>query len=115
MRQRWLLIAILAAAEVAAWSITRIPSVVERSGIQIRGPGIVGLVILVLALSGNRFAWALCFVGVVFIVAITLVMLIRDPDPANWALTGLQVAVALTLWGLKPEEPFETSAPRNQG
>jgi hypothetical protein len=111
MRQRWLLVGILVATCVASWTITRIPRVTSQTGLSINGPGIVGLVILALAISGNRLAWAVCFVAAVFLAGIAAFLLLEEPaDPSRWAIVGIEATVVLALWGLKPEDAPDTTA-----
>jgi hypothetical protein len=114
MRQRWVLIAILAAAVVAVTTLTRFPAV-QRSGFEWT-PGILTVIVLVLAANGRPLAWGIAMGIGGLMTAFEAVLAIRDlQDPVPLALTSVGVIACLALWGLKPEEPSETSAPRNQG
>ena len=115
MRQRWVLIAIVVVAVGSFAALAAIPSVTEAAQIQWT-PSFVGFVILALAVTGNRFAWALSFVGSALLTGFLSVHALTAIDVhERTAFAGVALIVSLALWALRPEEPGETNAPRNQG
>jgi hypothetical protein len=113
MRVRPLLISILVAALVALATLSRVREV-HRSGFEWT-PGLLTVIVLILAVTGHRFAWGLAFALAAIGVGLQAAYALSDlGEPARLAVAAVGVVVVLALWGLKPDDE-ELPSPRNQG
>jgi hypothetical protein len=113
VKVRGLLIAILVAAVVALVSLSQLREV-ERSGFEWT-PGIVTVIVLLLAVTGHRFAWGLAFALSAIAAGFQLVYALSDLGAhSRMAVASVEAVVVLTLWLLRPEDEPAPS-PRDQG
>lgn len=103
LRGRSLLNSILVASLVALASLSRLQEV-RRSGFEWT-PGIVTLIVLVLAMTGHRVAWAIAFVLATIGAGFQLAYALSDVgEQARLAVAAVGAVVVLALWGLRPQD-----------
>ncbi len=102
MRTRGLFIGILVAAVGALAALARLREV-ERSGFEWT-PGLITVLVLFLAITGRRGAWAVAFVFAGVNTLLGWVAAISDLEPSRLAVAAVGTIGALALWGLRPED-----------
>jgi hypothetical protein len=109
-----LLLSMLVAALVALASLSQLRDV-HRSGFE-WSPGIVTLIVLILAVTGHRLAWGIAFALAAIGTAFQLVWALSDlGEPARSAVAAVGVIICLALWGLNPDDEMPQPAPPDQG
>jgi membrane-bound ClpP family serine protease len=105
---RPILIGILVAALVALAALGRLDEV-RSSGFEWT-PGIITVIVLILAVTGHGLAWGIAFALAAIGVGFEAVLTVAEPwEPARLAVTAVGGAVVLALWALKP--PDEATPP----
>jgi hypothetical protein len=103
VRDRPLLIGILVAALVALAALSRLDEV-RSSGFEWT-PGIITVIVLILAVTGHGLAWGIAFALAAIAVGLEAVLTVAEPwEPARLAVTAVGAVVVLALWALKPED-----------
>jgi hypothetical protein len=110
VRDRTLLIGILVAALVALAALSGLDEV-RSSGFEWT-PGIVTVIVLLLAVTGHPFAWGIAFALAAIGVGLEAVFTVVEPwEPARLAVTAVGAIVVLSLWSLKPADEDASASP----
>jgi hypothetical protein len=109
VRIRPVLIAILVASIVALATMAQLREV-QRSGFEWT-PGLITVIVLILAVSGRPLAWGIAFGLAAVGTAVEAAWALGNLDEAaRLAVTSVGLITCLALWGLRPEEADEAAA-----
>lgn len=113
VKGRVLLISILVAALVALAALSQVREV--RQGGFEWTPGIITVIVLILAVTGHPFAWGIAFALAAIGTGLQIALALSDlGEPSRLAVAAIGAVVVLALWGVRPDDE-PAPAPPGQG